>query len=178
MEIALPQFGKTPFCAETEGLCSTPVRADLEFSVELRATGGIRRVFRFAKTTSVSRDGTRSPLHRQTVHWTVCFSVQPSVRITTVGAKKKSTRKGCFSFWRRRRDSNPRAGVTGKLISSQPRYDHFDTSPYCQCILAERTGLCQSASTTLTGSFSSQQNTLLRTTSTSRWRVSFGAQAT
>ncbi len=32
-------------------------------------------------------------------------------------------------FWRRRWDSNPRA-VAGKLISSQPRYDHFDTSPY------------------------------------------------
>ena len=31
--------------------------------------------------------------------------------------------------WRRRWDSNPRAGVTDKLISSQPRYDHFDTSP-------------------------------------------------
>ena len=31
-------------------------------------------------------------------------------------------------MWRRRWDSNPRA-VAGKLISSQPRYDHFDTSP-------------------------------------------------
>ncbi len=30
--------------------------------------------------------------------------------------------------WRRGRDSNPRA-VARKLISSQPRYDHFDTSP-------------------------------------------------
>ena len=32
-------------------------------------------------------------------------------------------------FWRRRWDSNPRA-VARKLISSQPRYDHFDTSPF------------------------------------------------
>ena len=31
-------------------------------------------------------------------------------------------------LWRRRWDSNPRA-VARKLISSQPRYDHFDTSP-------------------------------------------------
>ena len=31
--------------------------------------------------------------------------------------------------WRRRWDSNPRA-VARKLISSQPRYDHFDTSPF------------------------------------------------
>ena len=34
-------------------------------------------------------------------------------------------------LWRRRWDSNPRA-VARKLISSQPRYDHFDTSPYSQ----------------------------------------------
>ena len=32
--------------------------------------------------------------------------------------------------WRSGWDSNPRAGVTDKLISSQPRYDHFDTAPY------------------------------------------------
>ena len=31
--------------------------------------------------------------------------------------------------WRRGRDSNPRE-IALKLISSQPRYDHFDTSPY------------------------------------------------
>ena len=34
-----------------------------------------------------------------------------------------------WTFWRRVRDSNPRA-IARKLISSQPRYDHFDTSPY------------------------------------------------
>ncbi len=32
-------------------------------------------------------------------------------------------------IWRRGRDSNPRA-VSSKLISSQPRYDRFDTSAY------------------------------------------------
>ena len=32
-------------------------------------------------------------------------------------------------FSRRERDSNPRV-VSHKLISSQPRYDRFDTSPY------------------------------------------------
>ena len=31
--------------------------------------------------------------------------------------------------WRSGWDSNPRA-IARKLISSQPRYDHFDTSPY------------------------------------------------
>ena len=31
--------------------------------------------------------------------------------------------------WRSEWDSNPRE-VSLKLISSQPRYDHFDTSPY------------------------------------------------
>ena len=32
-------------------------------------------------------------------------------------------------FWRRRWDSNPRT-LADQLISSQSRYDHFDTSPY------------------------------------------------
>ena len=32
-------------------------------------------------------------------------------------------------IWRRERDSNPRV-LSHKLISSQPRYDHFDISPY------------------------------------------------
>ncbi len=32
-------------------------------------------------------------------------------------------------LWRSGRDSNPRA-IARKLISSQPRYDHFDTAPY------------------------------------------------
>ena len=41
------------------------------------------------------------------------------------------------SLWRRRWDSNPRAGVTGKLISSQPRYDRFDTSPNKHIIAGE-----------------------------------------
>ena len=34
-----------------------------------------------------------------------------------------------FDTWRRGWDSNPCA-IARKLISSQPRYDHFDTSPY------------------------------------------------
>ena len=32
-------------------------------------------------------------------------------------------------MWRRGWDSNPR-GLASKLISSQPRYDRFDTSPH------------------------------------------------
>ena len=32
--------------------------------------------------------------------------------------------------WRSGRDSNPR-GIAPKLISSQPRYDHFDTAAWC-----------------------------------------------
>ena len=35
--------------------------------------------------------------------------------------------------WRRERDSNPRV-LSHKLISSQPRYDHFDISPLCLLI--------------------------------------------
>ncbi len=38
-----------------------------------------------------------------------------------------------FIFWRRGRDSNPRV-VSHKLISSQPRYDRFDTSAYIKIL--------------------------------------------
>ena len=38
--------------------------------------------------------------------------------------------------WRRRWDSNPRA-LADNLISSQARYDHFDTSPYIIEILEQ-----------------------------------------
>ncbi len=38
-------------------------------------------------------------------------------------------RQKCVFCWRRERDSNPR-GIAPKLISSQPRYDHFDISAY------------------------------------------------
>ena len=41
---------------------------------------------------------------------------------------KKQKRINASACWRRGRDSNPRA-IARKLISSQPRYDHFDTSP-------------------------------------------------
>ena len=51
-----------------------------------------------------------------------------------------------FSVWRRRWDSNPRA-VARKLISSQPRYDHFDTSPYCYLVVF----YCSVSSTLLHG---------------------------
>ena len=40
---------------------------------------------------------------------------------------KKPTHLGRFILWRRGRDSNPRV-ISHKLISSQPRYDRFDTS--------------------------------------------------
>ena len=38
-------------------------------------------------------------------------------------------RQMCAFFWRRRRDSNPRAAHHGNTISNRARYDHFDTSP-------------------------------------------------
>ena len=53
-----------------------------------------------------------------------------------------SQQKPCF--WRTGWDSNPRAGVTDKLISSQSRYDHFDTRPYI--IFSQSTEKTQSLS--------------------------------
>ena len=44
------------------------------------------------------------------------------------GKNKEQHPAGCCS-WRRRWDSNPR-GIAAKLISSQSRYDRFDTSAY------------------------------------------------
>ena len=46
------------------------------------------------------------------------------------GKKRTPQKPSVFKgFWRRRWDSNPRT-LAGNLISSQGRYDHFDTSPY------------------------------------------------
>lgn len=42
--------------------------------------------------------------------------------------KKQPAGRSGRLFWRSGRDSNPRA-IARKLISSQPRYDHFDTAP-------------------------------------------------
>lgn len=59
--------------------------------------------------------------------------------IFRVGIKKKKSRNphGYWIFqWRKRWDSNPRARE-GYLISSQARYDHFDTLPYILFIYAE-----------------------------------------
>ncbi len=48
----------------------------------------------------------------------------------TEKSKKKSLKPLDFRLkWRKERDSNPRA-IARKLISSQPRYDHFDILPY------------------------------------------------
>ena len=53
--------------------------------------------------------------------------------VETAGKEKSLLRKMAANrlVWRRGRDSNPRE-IALKLISSQPRYDHFDTSP---CII-------------------------------------------
>ena len=64
------------------------------------------------------------PTHTTIIHPVSIFHPSPSKK------KKAEHRKSlfCLLFQRSGRDSNPRA-VARKLISSQPRYDHFDTSP-------------------------------------------------
>ena len=56
---------------------------------------------------------------------------------------KKQRPVGCC-LWRRRWDSNPR-GIAAKLISSQSRYDRFDTSAYLVFIAppAQRLEKCE-----------------------------------
>ena len=43
------------------------------------------------------------------------------------GIKRRRSKADFAPTWRSGRDSNPR-GIAPKLISSQPRYDHFDTA--------------------------------------------------
>ena len=50
--------------------------------------------------------------------------------------------RGFAADWRRGRDSNPCA-LSRKLISSQPRYDHFDTSPYMSTLKMRETIVIQ-----------------------------------
>ena len=60
------------------------------------------------------------------------------------GFHKAATKKSLSNVelssdtWRRRWDSNPR-GIAAKLISSQSRYDRFDTSAYLVFIAPPRT---------------------------------------
>ena len=46
-----------------------------------------------------------------------------------LGIKRRRSKADFAPTWRSGRDSNPR-GIAPKLISSQPRYDHFDTAAY------------------------------------------------
>ena len=66
--------------------------------------------------------------HRsKTTHRVVLFTAFEPLSLRRL-EKERTTRLGGSSFWRRERDSNPRV-LAHKLISSQPRYDHFDISP-------------------------------------------------
>ena len=61
----------------------------------------------------------------------ICISI-PGYIITSKAAKHPyfaAFSRGENRIWRRGRDSNPRV-IAHKLISSQPRYDRFDTSAY------------------------------------------------
>ena len=63
---------------------------------------------------------------RTTLRWNAVF---PSVRFPTHSFKQRTHAEHGSFVWRRGWDSNPRRCYP-KLISSQPRYDHFDTSPW------------------------------------------------
>ena len=64
----------------------------------------------------------------------VLYQTEPHPDMPSYGSCEKQRRwhvkkGGIAAFQRRRWDSNPRY-VSVQLISSQSRYDHFDTSPY------------------------------------------------
>ena len=52
-----------------------------------------------------------------------------SKRFSGIEKAHRNSIKITVDLWRRRWDSNPRT-LADQLISSQSRYDHFDTSPY------------------------------------------------
>ena len=52
-----------------------------------------------------------------------------SVPLPVSGKKVAASVVTLAAIWRSGRDSNPRA-IARKLISSQPRYAHFDTAAY------------------------------------------------
>ena len=93
---------------------SKPIVSNV-FFVKIGGEEGIRSRLR-------ARSGCVLTPHRGVIHFA-------PVRILS-NANAKRTPFGVLR-WRRGRDSNPCA-LSRKLISSQPRYDHFDTSPYIQ----------------------------------------------
>ncbi len=70
------------------------------------------------------RKNLRSPLQNNTL---CCFVRCVRIPVYILRQKQKHPLTRMLCFWRRGRDSNPRE-LSPKLISSQPRYDHFDTS--------------------------------------------------
>ena len=67
--------------------------------------------------------------HRsKTTHRVVLFTAFESLFVFSAKQKRNADWRPVL-LWRRERDSNPRV-LAHKLISSQPRYDHFDISPY------------------------------------------------
>ena len=100
--------GRLCFLAQREGLgltAATKRRGDFAFSPRL----GQSRLWR-----SPGSPFTTAPVR-----------IPPHAR----QKNKSASRRGSAFVWRRGRDSNPRV-VSHKLISSQPRYDRFDTSAY------------------------------------------------
>ena len=69
--------------------------------------------------------------HRSQNNAPYCFvhCVRTPFIFSQKSKKAPSNEDAFLFFWRRERDSNPRV-LAHKLISSQPRYDHFDISPY------------------------------------------------
>ena len=61
-------------------------------------------------------------------HPTGVFDFYSNPSITT--RKRTASPEGRLSFLAEMEGFEPPGGVTRQLISSQPRYDHFDTSPF------------------------------------------------
>ncbi len=71
----------------------------------------------------------RAKKHATGMFFPACGPSSCSHLHLSTAKQRTPTSSWCSLFWRKRWDSNPRARE-GYLISSQARYDHFDTLPY------------------------------------------------
>lgn len=110
-----------------------------------KATQSIRRkIFRFYGGYSADGGSSRAlatayrivAARRDAKRRTRAVRISPCNPCIVCRKNKKQRPAGCC-LWRRRWDSNPR-GIAAKLISSQSRYDRFDTSAYLVFIAPPR----------------------------------------
>ena len=101
--------------------------------MHVRNTGRILPYYRtsgYSQLASVKlRLSVQNTLVRRTDFYVLHIAKRKNGSYLSSPPKQNRRNAAPILLWRRGQDSNLRA-LASKLISSQPRYDHFDTSPY------------------------------------------------